>query len=353
MNKILGSAVLTLILVGAGAQGGELHTFSFDKELASPANPVLDISNTSGSIVITSQPSKTIKIQAIKRIKARNQEEAKKIADHIAIDVTVQGSTVKVETEFEDVKSENFWEFLFGRKSGRSAWVEYQVAVPVDCQLAVSATSADIDVRNMKAPVGISCTSGDIQVHNLAGDLEMSVTSGDMILSDIEGMIQIDATSGDLRLEKLVGELVYHSSSGDVQAENIHGDVEIETSSGDVQLEGMAGEVNIEASSSEIMVKQIEGGLSIETTSGDILVSSQKLSGKVYSLESSSGNIEFSMPTKEGGRLELETASGTLRANLPVTVESISERRFSGYINKSGPDIIIRTTSGDVLLTGL
>lgn len=83
------------------------------------------------------------------------------------------------------------------------------------------------------------------------------------------------------------------------------------------------------------------------------MATSQKLSGDSYSLESSSGDIKFTLPTKQGGHLELETVSGTLRANLPITVESVSERRFSGYINQTGPEIIIRTTSGDVLLTTL
>ena len=114
----------------------------------------------------------------------------------------------------------------------------------------------------------------------------------------------------------------------------------------------MAGDINIESSSSDILVDQLEGALSIHTTSGEIVASTQKLSGKFYNLESSSGDIRFSLPSQQGGRLELETVSGTLRAEIPVTVESVSDRRFSGFINQTGPEIMIRTTSGDVLLSG-
>lgn len=354
--RLIGT-ISVLIIVGlAGinpAKAGDVYTFPYNQEVKTADHPALDISNTSGSITINSHPDKVIKIQAHKKVKAKDAQEAQKTAEHIVIGVTSQGETVKVETAFEDVKGENFWDFLFGRRFSRSAWVEYQIWVPQNCQILVSATSADINVNKIQAEVRISCTSGDIQLKDIEGDLEISVTSGDMLLTGIKGAADISATSGDLRVEKLEGALSYSSSSGDIKADNLKAEVQIETSSGDIRLREVAGQVRIEASSSDIIIEQVEGSLSVHTTSGDIIATSQRLSGDSYTLESSSGDIKFTLPSKQGGHLELETVSGTLRANLPITVESVSERRFSGYINQTGPEIIIRTTSGDVLLTTL
>jgi hypothetical protein len=347
------SALLVLGLLSANpAVAGEVFTFPFDKEVTAGNQPVLDISNTSGSIIISSSDTKTIKIQAFKKVKARDSEEAEKIASHIDINVTTAGDKVTVETEYEDFKGENFWEFLFGRKASHSAWVDYQVWVPEKCRLLVSATSADIQITSIKENVQISATSGDIEIRDINGDTEIDVTSGDLILSGLKGKTAISATSGDLKAQNLEGSLLYQSSSGDLRVEEIKGAVQIETSSGDIRLIKVAGDINVEGSSSDILVDQLEGALSIHTTSGEIVASTQKLSGKFYSLESSSGDIRFSLPSQQGGRLELETSSGTLRAEIPVTVESVSDRRFSGFINKTGPEITIRTTSGDVLLSG-
>jgi DUF4097 and DUF4098 domain-containing protein YvlB len=345
-----------LILAGALASGAamadELYTFPFSKEVSAGGQPIFDISNTSGSIVITSHNQPVIKIEALKKVKAKGNKEAEKIASHISIGVSVSGNKVTVETDYEDVRDQNFWEFLFGRKAGRSAWVEYQVWVPEKCRLLVSATSADIEIAKIKENIQISATSGDIEVRDISGDTEIDVTSGDLTLADLKGKTSISATSGDLKARNLEGSLLYQSSSGDLRAEEIKGEVQIETSSGDIRLIKVAGDINIESSSADILVDQLEGALSIHTTSGEIVASTQKLSGQLYSLESSSGDIRFTLPDQQGGRLELETSSGTLRAEIPVTVESISDRRFSGYINKTGPEIIIRTTSGDVLLSG-
>ena len=347
------SALLLLGLLSANpAVAGDVFTFPFDKEVPIGNQPVLDISNTSGSITISGSNDKIIKIQALKKVKARDSKEAEKIASHIDINVTTAGDKVTVETEFEDFKGENFWEFLFGRKASHSAWVDYQVWVPEKCRLLVSATSADIEITRIKENVQISATSGDIEIRDINGDTEIDVSSGDLTLSGLQGKTAISATSGDLKAQNLEGSLLYQSSSGDLRAEEIKGTVQIGTSSGDIRLIKVAGDINIESSSSDIFVDQIEGALSIHTTSGEIIASTQKLNGDRYNLESSSGDIRFSLPSQQGGRLELETSSGTLRAEIPVTVESISDRRFSGFINQTGPEIMIRTTSGDVLLSG-
>lgn len=348
----IGLFVTLTLLLASAAGAGDVFTFPHLKEVAITGKPVLNLSNPSGSITISSHPDKVIKIQAHKKVKAKDAEEAKKIAEHIEIEVTSQGETVNVKTDFEDFKKENFWDFLFGQKLSHSAWVDYQVWVPEDCQLGISATSADINVSNIKSQVGISCTSGDIQLKEINGNLEISATSGDMILTGIKGAASISVTSGDLRLDGLEGTLDYQSSSGDVKAENIQGgEIRIQTSSGDIRLSKVSGEIEMEGSSSDIIVDQTEGSLSAHTTSGDILAKSEKLNGKSYSLETSSGDIKFSLPGHQGGRLELETVSGTIRANLPMTVELVSEHKLSGYINKAGPEIYIHTTSGDVLLT--
>src|SRR5574341_858038 len=155
-GMILSALLLLGLLSTNPAVAGEVFTFPFDKEVPAGSQPVLDISNTSGSITITSSESKAIKIQAFKKVKARDSEEAEKIASHIDINVATAGDKVTVETEFEDFKGENFWEFLFGRKASHSAWVDYQVWVPEKCQLLVSATSADIQITRIKENVQIS-----------------------------------------------------------------------------------------------------------------------------------------------------------------------------------------------------
>ncbi len=347
------SALLLLGLLSVNlAVAGEVFTFPFDKEVTIGNQPVLDISNTSGSITISGSNAKVIKIQAFKKVKARDSEEAEKIASHIGINVTTTGDKATVETAYEDFKGENFWEFLFGRKASHSAWVDYQVWVPEKCRLIISSTSGDIDVSKIKENISISATSADLQLRDINGDLEIEVTSGDLTLTGVKGKTSISATSGDLQAKQVEGQLVYQSSSGDIKAEDIKASVQIETSSGDIRLSRVTGNINIESSSSDIFIDQIEGALSIHTTSGEIIASTQKLNGDRYNLESSSGDIRFSLPSQQGGRLELETVSGTLRAEIPVTVESVSDRRFSGFINKTGPEIMIRTTSGDVLLSG-
>src|SRR3990170_6391475 len=91
------SALLLLGLLSANpAVAGDVFTFPFDKEVAAGNQPVLDISNTSGSITISGSNDKVIKIQAYKKVKARDANEAEKVASHIEIDVSSLGDKVTV-----------------------------------------------------------------------------------------------------------------------------------------------------------------------------------------------------------------------------------------------------------------
>src|SRR3990172_7403885 len=98
-------AAIILLLTGAlTAFAGEVYTFPFSKELPAEKQPLLDLSNTSGSITINSHSEKVIKIEAYKKVKAKTQKEAQKMAEHIDIEITSQGDRVEIKTDFEDYK---------------------------------------------------------------------------------------------------------------------------------------------------------------------------------------------------------------------------------------------------------
>jgi DUF4097 and DUF4098 domain-containing protein YvlB len=348
--RIVSAAILALSGIAAA---GDVYDLPLSREFEVSREPSLEISNSSGLIVIDSHSKNVIKVEALKRIKAKDRDEARRIAEGMEIDFTFQNNSLTVQTEFKEIENQSFWDFLFGRKLSRSAWVEYNITVPKECNLKIHSTSADIKAKEIKGDIEIACTSGDIQLKQIAGEVEITVTSGDLILSRIDGNMQIDATSGDLRVEGLKGSLNYRSSSGDFKGEGIEGDLEIVSSSGDIRVVDFSGTIEVEGSSSDVVVEQARGSFSAQTTTGDIVLVNRNLAEKDCRLETSSGDIRLRLSEKQAGRLDLETVSGTLKVDFPMTVESVSEHRLSGFVSKSGTGIFIRTTSGDVLLSRL
>ncbi len=351
-EKVLTAAfVLALAVLVSPSIAKEIYTFPDSQTVKVGDHPVLELTNPSGMVRVTSHSENTIRILAMKRVKARGKSDAEELAGRLEIEIKSHPELVEVQTVYPKDKDRDFWGFLFGERGDSHIWVDYELYVPKNCELRLETTSGDVMVTKVDGNHKLNTTSGDITLKVVRGDLAIDATSGDILVSRTEGKVDIDVTSGDIRLDETKGDIAVDATSGDLQGNDLTGNVSISSTSGDVRLSGVTGDVKIDGLSSDIVVSQLEGGATVNTTSGDISVSNETLSGTFYSFESTSGDVRFTLPGKKGGRVDLNTVSGSITAKMPVTLETFSNRKLLGYINPEGPEIRIQTTSGDVVIS--
>jgi DUF4097 and DUF4098 domain-containing protein YvlB len=248
-----------------------------------------------------------VKIQALKVSQADSQAKAKENAAKVNIEVTEEGSVLRIETKYPKLP--------FGGSVNVS--VDYWLWIPEKAALGAKNISGNVDVEGPGGPVDLSAISGDVNLRKAAKGGDCSTISGNLAVSGV---------TGDLFLK---------SVSGDIKATQVKGSVQGETVSGNLEMLDVS-----EASA-----------VRLKTLSGDVVYRGRINRAGTYSLKSHSGGIDMFLPADSAFDFEAETFSGDIATDFDVkVVGKISEKEMSGVVNGGGASVKISTFSGDIKL---
>jgi DUF4097 and DUF4098 domain-containing protein YvlB len=302
------------------ARQGPEQTELFNETYKVGAEGSLDLSQIAGDVRITTGRNNEIKIEAIKRVRHRNADEAKRLLAQLRIEVTQVGNRIEVRT----------W---YPRTSGRglSAEVDYAIVVPPTAAVAVRTISGDLSVNGVRGEVRAESTSGNVDVIATPNVAVAKTISGDVRARDI------GAASG----------LMLSTVSGSVVATGLKvRTLDAGSVSGNVQLTNL----------------QVER-LTAKTVNGDIDYDGNLARGGRYEFNAHSGNVRLILAGVTGFELDASTFSGSIRSDYPVTLRSTQadeprgrrsgagNRAIRGTFGDASAILSIRSFSGTVVIT--
>jgi lia operon protein LiaG len=185
-------------------------------------------------------------------------------------------------------------------------------------ELEVKTASGEVSVR--------TCSLSSLQIKTASGDVEIDSVKSDNII--------VDTTSGTITFDTVSGKtLQVDSTSGDfrgiaIEAENFSRD----TSSGDTRIDDFTG---------KFYCKSVSGTIAARFTRFDLDIE----------VRSTSGDVELELPHGSGFDLDIETTSGDIDCDWPITMTvdgKVKDNRLTGTVGDGGPEVTIKTTSGDV-----
>ncbi len=165
--------------------------------------------------------------------------------------------------------------------------------------------------------------------------------------------------SSDLTLDVYLprsysGDLAMHSVSGDINLPfGGFGDLTMKTTSGEIDASGVSGEsLDVDTTSGDIEISNASfEELTAKSTSGDVTTMVSDLTGDLE-IVSTSGDVELSLPKGEDFDLSVKSTSGDISCDFSITVQGSTggpgNKRLEGVVGDGGPDVSIRTVSGDV-----
>jgi hypothetical protein len=278
----------------------------------------VDITQISGDVRILTGAGNEVRLEAIKRVRHRNAEEAKRLLDALRVDVNQVGNRLEVRT-------------VYPRSTGTRNWsvsVDYTVTVPQNASVSAKTVSGDVTVTAVR---------GEVRAETVSGDVEVSATP-------------------NLALAKTV--------SGDVRARDIAAStLSLSTVSGTVIANGLkvktldAGSVSGDLQLADIQVER----LSAKTLSGDIDFNGELSRGSRYEFNAHSGDVRVALPGGTAGfEMDASTFSGSVRSDFPVTMRSVaagdtgrrnsSNRAIRGSFGDAGAILSLRSFSGDIVI---
>ena len=282
----------------------------------------VDLSHLSGDIRVTGGGGSEIKIEATKRVRHRDPEQAKRLLDALRIDMNNFNGRVEVRTIYPRRGS-------FGNNI--SASVDYVISVPIAASVALKSISGDISVTNVK---------GEVRAETVSGDVNISATPNVSVAKTISG----DVTARDIGTQTT---LVLSTISGTVIGTGLKvRALEAGSVSGDVRLIGSE-------------VERLEA----KSVSGNIEFDAPLTKGGRYEFTSHSGNVRVVLSGNTGFELDADTFSGSVRSDVPVTLRAVgrtdpapgtrrgSNRAIRGSFGDASAFLSVRSHSGSVVIS--
>jgi DUF4097 and DUF4098 domain-containing protein YvlB len=296
-------------------QGPEV-TERFSRTVKIGATGSFELSNIAGDVIVTGGEGDSVRIEAVKRVRTRDEANAKALLDDLRIEVTELPNRLEVRTVYPR------------NRRNYSGSVDYTIAMP-------SGASASI-----------TSISGDVRVTNVKGELRAESVSGNV------------TTGGATRLS------LVKSVSGDVEVTDAAADgaATVTTVSGRVTARGLrARDLTMNSVSGDVILTKVEcERANLTSVSGNIeYVGALARSGR-YEMNSHSGNIRLSISNTTGFELEATTFSGDVRSDFPLTLRAGVEssgrgRRMSqsirGSYGDAGAIVNLKSFSGDIVVT--
>lgn len=250
----------------------------------------LELKTVSGRVTVRGGPGNQIRVHAVKNGSTSARANT-------AIEISTSAHRVSVQT-----RGQAGGGGIFGVNFmvGNLASVDYEIEVPHQCAVRVSAVSADVHLEDVSGATGIKTVSGDARVENVNGNLSV------------------------------------HTVSGDVEGKSLHGELTARTTSGDSRFRSCA-----------------LSAFNLNSVSGDFSIETSLTAGRNYTARTVSGDLHLLVPPGTGATVQLKSVSGdTSVQGLPVEVIKSGKRRWQGRINGGGSVTLEMTSvSGDLRLS--
>jgi DUF4097 and DUF4098 domain-containing protein YvlB len=298
-------------------RGPEL-TERFNKTVRVGRSGTLDVSNIAGDIVVTGGSGDEVRIEAVKRVRARDDSDAKSRLEELRIEVTELPDRVEVRTVYPR------------ERRNYSGSVDFTITMP---------TGGSANIRSI---------SGDLRVTNVKGELRAESVSGDVITSGATRLSLVKSVSGDIEVT-------------DASAE---GEVTVSSVSGDLIARGLkARALDLASVSGDVMLTNVTcDRATVKTTSGNVEYMGPLARSGRYEMTAHSGNVRLEISGTTGFEVEATTFSGDVRSDFPLTLRASggeeSERRgrrmnrsIRGSYGDASAIVTLQSFSGDIVIT--
>jgi hypothetical protein len=295
-----------------------------------------------GSISIQPGGGKLVEVEAYFRGIPPSRGEFDRMLRDFSLDVTEQGSEVRVNATFQGGWKPMSFPILFGGhpicRNGQcleySAWlreVEYSIKVPIQFS---------VDVATSGGPISVDGLKGEVNAHTSGGSLHFN---------HIESPVTGRTSGGSITLAGVKGRTVVHTSGGSIHVSDVAGDVDASTSGGSISVDRVSGSIRAHTSGGWISLGGATGAIDASTSGGSVTASLLTQPQQECRLSTSGGSIRVSLPKDAHLNLDASTSGG--RVSTDFGEPSMSDRHHRALrvpLNGGGPLLYLHTSGGGI-----
>jgi hypothetical protein len=245
--------------------------------------------STVGGVSIKGAPGNQLSYTVVKRVKARNEAQARRLLSAYSIRLSRQGEVTSLVVQ--------------------GGWMaDLEVMAPQDSILVrVKTAGGTVDAANFAGEIKAETGGGRINIDQVVGDVSAKTAGGDVTLGKIGGDVRCVSGGGTIRADNIRGEAVFATGGGDIHVQQVDGPVHCSTNGGGIRVVQAGDIVIADTAGGPIDVGYAKGMVTAKNSGGPIQVGSA--SGA--RCESANGAIHL---TSVGGSLKASTAMGSIIA---------------------------------------
>ena len=189
---------LFVLLLPATAAGAVTLKETFDRTVPLQPGSEVRLANVNGGVTLDAWDRDEVRIEAEKRVKAGNTEQARKIMGQVRIDVAQDAKGLRIETKMPR-HDNGLFDWLFGNQASIS--VTYRVHVPRRAGLDVESVNGGLTVTGTRGRARMETTNGTIAVTGVEGNLELGTVNGGIEVRHSSGAVRAVTTNGSIAAE--------------------------------------------------------------------------------------------------------------------------------------------------------
>jgi hypothetical protein len=294
------------------------------------SNSRLIINGSTGDIEIAVAPQTQASTRIVKRIRVANEEEAKKVAQNVHLQVLPDGDNFQISVNAPGIQQNFYTSIIITLPAGVQTGIEVSNAMgPVK----ISGLRGDHTIRNCEQVV-VNDNTGRVIIENPRGSLELNRIRGEVSLVNIRQDVELRDVAGAIALDVKGGNVSIEQVSGPVRAQIVDAQVELnavgnkrsegltqnlvnldDVRNSRISLQEIKGDVTISAERTRINAEGIDGDFNVKTSYERVIAN----------------RIDGSLRIKaDDGMVEIEDMNGTatVEATRDITVQN-----FRGPLN--------------------
>ena len=312
------------------------------KALAVSAATRLTMNAEFGSIDVEPGRGRSVEVEAYFRGIPPSQDEFDRMRRDFRLDVTEQGSQVRVDATFQGGWKPISFPILFGghlicrnwQCLEYSTWlraVEYRIKVPI------------------QFGVDVATSRGPISVDGLKGEVNARTSGGSLRFNHIDAPVTGRTSGGSITLAGVKGRTAVHTSGGSIHISEVTGDVDASTSGGSISVDRVSGSIRARTSGGWISLGGATGAIDASTSGGSVTASLLTQPQQECRLSTSGGSIRVSLPKDAHLNLDASTSGGRVSTDFPVnSVHDRHHRALRVPLNGGGPLLYLHTSGGGI-----
>jgi DUF4097 and DUF4098 domain-containing protein YvlB len=278
------------------------------------AGGTLTVDTDRGSIEVTTNMGNEVKVRVIKE---------RGNASGFDVDMTQTGSDVEI---IGDLKG-NWLDWGSNRLR-----VKFIISVPEKYNVDLNTSGGSISVSDLEGKVMLKTSGGSLDVGRVSGPV-YGRTSG--------GSIHLDGSKADVDIK---------TSGGSISIGEVNGVVDAHTSGGSINIKKATGQIKAYTSGGGIVVEEVQASIDAKTSGGSVRVYLSRQPENDCRLKTSGGSINLSMGSDIGIDIDAKTSSGKVKSDFSISGE-VNKRSVRGKINGGGPELYLRTSGGDIVIS--